>query len=29
MSGLLPNGGEVVSDTSVHLDNVRLDVQAC
>lgn len=29
MSGLLPNGGEVVSDTYVHLDNVRLDVQAC
>ncbi|GAA1927929.1 hypothetical protein [Nocardioides marmoribigeumensis] len=29
MSGLLPNDGEVVSDTSVHLDNVRLDVQAC
>src|SRR5690349_6895865 len=29
ISGLLPNGGEVVSDTSVHLDNVRLDVQAC
>jgi Flp pilus assembly protein TadG len=29
LSGLLPNDGEVVSDTSVHLDNVRLDVQAC
>jgi hypothetical protein len=29
MSGLLPNGGEVVSDAYVHLDNVRLDVQTC
>ena len=29
MSGLLPNGGEVVSDAYIHLDNVRLDVQAC
>jgi Flp pilus assembly pilin Flp len=29
MSGLLPDDGEVVSDTSVHLDNVRLDVESC
>jgi hypothetical protein len=29
LSGLLPNDGEVVSDAYVHLDNVRLDVQAC
>jgi len=29
ISGLLPNGGEVVSEAYVHLDNVRLDVQAC
>ncbi len=29
MQGLLPNGGEVVSDAYIHLDNVRLDVQAC
>jgi Flp pilus assembly pilin Flp len=29
LSGLLPNDGEVVTDAYVHLDNVRLDVQAC
>ena len=29
MRGLLPHDGEVVSDAYVHLDNVRLDVQAC
>jgi Flp pilus assembly pilin Flp len=29
ISGILPDGGQVVSDAYVHLDNVRLDVESC